>query len=411
MKKIVVSEPYIVYQGTDQPILKGGNQDPFIRCKDGVLYVRFNSRRDCPETFGMEDLNPIYCSRDLGETWEKSTYDAWNNAIEPLPNGDVLVLREHKIVKTTTLPPLPANREKTACGPSPSISMGATYTVEELEPIYGKDVAKVFKAERKKAGTDTFVEEECIIHWKNMPAQVFEGDLPHIRRTHASDKYKVDKNGHLWMTVHAGGVAEDGSLLSKRLCVHLLKSEDFGHNWHYVSTIPYKEEYHDDLYGVEGFDEATIEFTDDGMIVIMRSGSLFPGCWYSRPENSTIPKSYIAKSTDEGKTWDVKPFYDYGIRPQSVKLGCGSIVMTSGRPGVYVRATDDPKGENWGEVINLLEVPEENVEMEYYEYSCSNNDICAFDDKTAFVTYSNFRLNTPEGVRAKSILVSKITVE
>jgi len=413
MSKVIVDEPLIVYQGTDQPIMHGGNQDPFIKCKDGNLYVRFNSRRDVPETFGLEDRNPIYSSSDMGKTWQKSTYDHWRNATEPLPNGDILILREHKIVTDLPeMPPLPDNRDITATNDSASIALGVTYTVDELQPILGEKISKVFYAERKKAGSDEFVDEVCNIHWDDMPIQFFDGENPHMRRVHASDKYKIDKNGVMWMTVHAGAVDKDGSLLSDRLCTHILKSEDFGYNWYYVSTVVYKDEYNASLYGVEGFDEATIEFVDDGMILIMRSGSMFPGCWKPMKEGDTVPKIYIAKSTDEGKTWStLKPFYDYGIRPQSVKLDCGTIVMTSGRPGVYIRSCDDPNGLQWNDVINILEVPEENVDKLYYEYSCSNNDICAFDENTAFVVYSNFQLNTPEGERAKSILVRKITIE
>ncbi len=413
MKKVVVDEPLIVYQGTDQPIMHGGNQDPLIKCKDGVLYVRFNSRRDCPETFGMEDANPVYSSADEGKTWQKSTYELWRDATEPLPNGDILILREHKIVTDLPeMPPLPANRKKTVTNDSASIALGVTYTVEELQPLLGDKIAKVFSAERKIAGTDEYVEERCNIHWDNMPVQYFDGENPHLKRIFSMDKYKLDKNGAMWITVHSGGVLEDGSLMSERLCTHVLKSEDFGHNWHYVSTIAYKDEYNESLYGVEGFDEATIEFVEDGMIVIMRSGSMFPGCWKPMKKGDVIPKLYIAKSTDEGKTWStLKPLYDYGIRPNSVKLDCGTIVVTSGRPGVYIKTCDDPNAIEWNDTINLLEVPEENVDTQYYEYSCSNNDVCAFDYKTAFVTYSNFQLNTPYGERAKSILVQKITIE
>jgi len=412
--EMVVYDPVVVSQSTTEPVLHGGYQDPFIRCdENGKIYVRFNSRRDCPETFGDEIKNPIYCSCDEGKTWQMSSYREWVMASEPLPNGDRLVLREHELVtEFKALPKLPKNRAETHPEPSGSIQFGITYTCEELQPIIGSNAKKSFKADRIKAGSDEIITEECIVHWENMPIH-YMPEFKGIYRIHPTCKYKVDSKGVLWMPVFGGSVNKDGSMNSMRLCTHLLRSDDFGHNWHYVSTVIYKEKYHhpNSTYGVEGFDEATVEILDDGSIImIMRSGSLHP--FVQGKAGTPIPQCYIAKSTDEGKTWDyVKPFYDYGIRPQSVKLNNGTIILISGRPGVYVRACNDTNGEEWSEPIHLVKVPENEIYNAYYEYSCSNCDICAYDENTAFVVYSNFKLNTPEGIRAKSILVSKIKVE
>ncbi len=84
--------------------------------------------------------------------------------------------------------------------------------------------------------------------------------------------------------------------------------------------------------------------------------------------------------------------------------------MASGRPGVYIRFCNNPNGEKWNDIIELLQVPQEELYTAYYEYSCSNPDILIFDEKTIFATYSDFRHNAPDGKRAKSIVVQKITL-
>lgn len=411
-KSVKTDKPVIVSQSTTEPILHGGWQDPKIICDEkGILYVSFNGRRDCPETLGLEDKNPVYRSVDMGQTWGKSNHREWIMAHKPLPNGDRLLMREHQVIfDLPTLPPYSSNREKTGTVDSASIMFGEAYTVEELMPVLGERVAKEFKAQRIIAGETEPVDEICKVNWDNMPLQ-YVAERNMIWRVYPTDKYKVDKNGTLWMTVYGGSVAPDGSMNSKRLCTHLLRSDDFGHTWDYVNTVVYKEEYHgDSLYGVEGFDEATLEILNDGsIIIIMRAGSLEPSV--QAAPGTPIPKCYIAKTSDQGKTWDyVKPFYNYGVRPQSVKLENGTIVFISGRPDVYIRTCDDPSGENWNDVIHLIDVPEKDVYNAYFEYTCSNCDVCTYDENTAFVTYSNFQLNTPEGKRAKSILVSKITI-
>ena len=71
MKKIIIGEPKIVSQNPDVAILFEGWQDPYIRQRDGVLYVTFNSRRDCNETVGLAEQNPLYRSTDKGEKKKK----------------------------------------------------------------------------------------------------------------------------------------------------------------------------------------------------------------------------------------------------------------------------------------------------------------------------------------------------
>lgn len=413
MKKIIVEKPVIVTQSTTEPILWGGYQDPKILCdENGDLYVRFNSRRDCPETMGIEDQNPVYCSHDQGKTWEKSDHLGWIMAHKTLPNGDRLILREPKIISDPeNVPDYPENRERTDIYTKTSVPFGLTYKVDELEPVFGEKVAKEFKAERIKAGETTAVEETCRIDWKNMPVHY---NRNYIWRITPTCNYKVDADNVMWMPVFGGSVADDGTMNSKRLCTHLLRSDDLGHNWKYVSTVVYKEEYQ--VAGaseyVEGFDETTLEILDDGSIImVMRSGSLYPDFSGNHVEPYPIPKIYIAKSTDKGKTWStVKPLYDFGIRPESVKLGSGTIIVISGRPGVYVMATHDKNAEKWEEPVFVVTVPEDKVYDDYYEYTCSNSDICAYDENTAFIAYSDFQQKTPENQRAKSIMVSKIRV-
>ena len=77
----------------------------------------------------------------------------------------------------------------------------------------------------------------------------------------------------------------------------------------------------------------------------------------------------------------------------------------------YIRTCNDPKGEEWDDIIPILTVPEEDVYERYWHYSCSNCGITSFDDNTAFITYSNFKIPAPQGEKAKSIVVRKVTIE
>ncbi len=168
MKTIKLGKPVIVAQSTKEPILFGGYQDPQIRCgEDGGLYVRFNARRDSWLTFGEEEKNPVYKSTDGGESFFKceNPQEEWMRAGTRLPNGDIFYFREHSVLRKETLPELPAlpqERRLRTAGMS-------VYTVDELAPILNERVAKEFKANRIKAGTDVIVEETCEVIWDKVP--------------------------------------------------------------------------------------------------------------------------------------------------------------------------------------------------------------------------------------------------
>ena len=411
MKTVKLGAPIIVAQSTEEPILFGGYQDPNVRCsEDGTLFVRFNARRDSWLTFGEEEKNPVYKSIDDGESWErvKHAQDEWMRAGARLPNGDVFYFREHSVLRKETLPKLPILPE------SRKMKWGgmSVYTVDELEPLLGERVAKEFKAYRIKAGTDTVIEETCTVIWDKMPVVLHcEGFLIRVF-PHPALCMKIDRNGTLWMPVDAPAINDDGNLASLRRCTAILRSTDMGHTWEYVSHIIYEEGFNPPTaIDVEGFMECSLEFVADGScIAILRSGSLSP--FVIGDDDHPAPIMMITRSYDGCKTWE-KPqyFYEYGVLPVTRQLEDGTILLSSGRPGVYLRVSDDPFASSWSDVIPVIDVPKNDVYAKYYEYSCSNTGLAVTGRNTAVIAYSDFTLNAPNGKRAKSIMVRKITIE
>ena len=118
------------------------------------------------------------------------------------------------------------------------------------------------------------------------------------------------------------------------------------------------------------------------------------------------------RSYDGCKTWETPEyFYDYGVLPVTRKLADGTIILASGRPGVYLRVSQDRLGKEWSDIVPVVEVPKEQVYTKYYEYSCCNTGLAVTGPDTAVIAYSDFTLTAPDGEKAKSIMVRKITVE
>ena len=406
--KMIIGGPHIVSQSSKEKLIGGGHQDPLIRCRDGKLYLRFSQRIDDLLAFGKEDVNPLFVSDNEGKTWKRSfDLDEWTRSLEPLANGDRLEMCEFPtLYDIPELPEADEDRKNISycCGKR------TVYTVDELTPYLGDSIAKEFEAKRIKSGTDVPVKEKCIVNWKNMDVSVFESFTPKFLKRHFGMKYYADKNGVLWMPLNGGYVKDDGKMGSRRSCIHLLRSDDYGHVWDYVSTVPYKEEYNiPEAIDIEGFFEASVSFAENGDIfLIMRSGSLSP--YEIGDAEHPAPKMYSVRSTDNGKTWqEPQVFYDYGVFPRAVKLNCGATLMTSGRPGVYVRASYDKNLYEWEDVKHILSVPEDEIYTGYFRYSCANNDLCIFDDNSAFLAYSDFTLKDENGESSKSIIVRKIS--
>ena len=411
MKKIILGKPVIVAQNTTEPVLFGGYQDPAIRrAQDGTLYVRFNARRDSWLTFGEEEKNPVYRSADGGESWSvvKNGQDEWMRAGTRLPNGDIFYFREHPVLRKETLPPLPAlpdNRKLRTAGMS-------VYTVDELKPVLGDRVAKEFKAYRIKAGSDEIIEETCPVIWDNMPAVLHHDGFLIRVFPHVSLSMKIDSEGTLWMPMDAPAIDGNGNLASLRRCTALLKSTDMGHTWEYVSHILYEEKFNPPTaIDVEGFMECSLEFVEDGSCVaFLRSGSLSP--FVIGDDDHPAPIMMQTRSYDGCKTWKTPEyFYDYGVLPVTRKLEDGTILLSSGRPGVYLRVSQDTLGSEWSDIVPVVDVPKEDTYAKYYEYSCCNTGLAVTGANTAIIAYSDFTLNAPDGKRAKSIMVRKITVE
>ncbi len=408
MKKIVIKSTTVIDQSSTEPRLWGGYQIPFIRYANGALCVRFMGRKDAVESFGKEDLDPVYVSRDNGKSWQRDSIETWRRMAPALPNGDRL-----DFIQRTNLTDLPALSPKKKMGHTSSNSEIYVYTIDELLGKV-KGLEKSFTVSRLCPGEDQPRVEIARVNWKDMPVNYYvKGDARFITQiSPAENDFKADKNGTVWLPVYADAAESEHEPINSRFnSVHLLRSDDFGHSWDYVSSVYYSPTCgnHPDAYSVEGFNEATLEIMENGdFIMIMRSGALHPLRQNGRP----IPKMFVVRSTDQGKSWS-KPevFFDYGIHPHSLRTADGTILLISGRPGVYLRTCDDPEGREWSEITELVHVPEEDVLTKYFEYTCSNADVCITDDGRIFASYSDFTRTDANGKLAKSILVSEIALE
>jgi hypothetical protein len=122
----------------------------------------------------------------------------------------------------------------------------------------------------------------------------------------------------------------------------ILASEDQGRTWRYFSTVA---DASDLPKSAEGPNEiAMIQLADGDLMAVFRVGS-------GRDWN--LRRAY---SHDEGRSWskpDTLPAFS--VEPSLVRLQNGTLALSTGRPGIHLWLSTDPRGKIWQD-IDIVEL-------------------------------------------------------
>ena len=387
--RLSFGEPHIVAQGpTYEKAGWGTHQFPEIRkLPDGRIAVSYHIVDDTTEAYGLERGWAV--SSDEGKTW-----------------GDVAP-EELPAIKARFGITLPSGRNLRFIMPKP-------YPIgEELHAKLTKIVGRgknciaiedvpdgLFPKTWLFAvsGPETLEEEEyyCKLDFPGMTTGLTTGA---IIRPCPFGSMKVAPDGSVWIAKYANGRNPVNMGYTGFYACYYFRSTDEGRSFRLMSWIQYLPDTNDfpEAFLTEGFCEPDICWIPDGsMITVMRTGNLTP--------------SYIARSTDGGKTWS-KPerFDDFGVYPQLLRLACGVTLCSYGRPALRVRATQDPAGMAWEKPYELM--PSLYGKREPWGQSCYYTGMLPLDDDTAMLVYSDFYVPDKDGVKRKTVLVRTIHVE
>ena len=92
---------------------------------------------------------------------------------------------------------------------------------------------------------------------------------------------------------------------------------------------------------------------------------------------------------------------------------CGVTLATYGRPGLFLRATNDPACLQWEDRMELIHSSGERDTpgSVLNRATCSYTDMIPLDDHTAGLAYSDFTIKDENGVPRKTMMFRTITVE
>ena len=401
--KLRISDPVLISMGPDSRTAGWGPyQFPdLLVLDDGRLFCAFNDRPDSEVAYGTE--RRAFVSSDMGKTWEavkESDYDLEFGVTSA--TGDKLRFDEQPTIPLEDLD-LSAVSKAGKAGHIERKNQ-SFYRVEDISRDICPDT---WILHRVKKGEKKATLEPVKLDWPNQVIRVARGVLvppqPQCRLRKGPD-------GRLWMPHYAVSPDPFTGEFRRHLANFLFCSEDDGKTWdlkHYLPYFPTNER--EEKY--EGFGENDIGFAPDGSLLrIIRTSGLYPRtkepCFYG--------PSYIVHSTDGGETWtDPEIFDDRGVWPTLLTLDCGVTLCGYGRPGFFIRATDDPSCQKWEDRIEIVHSeggPEPFFGCVFHKATCSYCDLVAIDERTAGLIYSDFTILENE-IPRKCMMFRTITVE
>ena len=376
---VKLGEPVIVSQA-NMKVSWGYYQFPGICIEDdSTLVVKWQMKKDTPETYLLphNGLN-VMVSTDGGKTWvvPDKEYPERHSPRIALRNGDLL--QAESIQKNVTeYAEFPDKMNETTIGDTDYYRYNDL--PEELKGFY-------LSTWNKNSGFQKFhatMTNPTLLRstYKDLMSIVFWGDM------------RMLPDGSIIAVIYPSCYQTPSGISSS---VTFYKSTDEGKSWDYMSALVYpKSSENDEGY----FEEPTFEILKDGSLVsILRTG------------NTT--SMFKSSSIDGGKTWTTPaPFTPNGVAPVVKRLGNGTLVLTSGRPGTQIRFCLDEKGELWTEPIEMVPFMNTDGTYDLWGASCGYTSILPIDDNSFYMVYSDFKSKDENGEERKAIMFRTITIK
>ena len=379
-----LGEPIMIAQAEEREDW-GYFQFPSLYQSDnGIIIAGWSMKEDAYTAYG-EKTDGFRMSRDGGKTWEKLDRDYFMKARSgvELENGDFLNYDTpiSKDINDYPTFPEPVNQDPIA---------GYNFYFESELPL---DLRGVY-LEYWDRQSGKIINKHSTLKDIELLRYTIDGFMPVVWW----GEIKKEKEGSLIAGVYGGFYQNtEGDVL--RTGISFYRSNDIGNSWSLVGKIPYQPDgkfYYFD--GNDGFTEPTFEILNDGTYMcVMRTGSTTP--------------MYRSFSKDEGLNWSIpEPFTPNGVKPNLLLLGNGTLILSSGRPGLQIRFCIDGDGKIWTEPVEMMPFIDNEGRYDLYGLTCGYSSILKKNDDTFYLVYSNFKIKNRNGEDRKAILFRKIEV-
>jgi hypothetical protein len=373
---------------------------PFIRSlRDDRLAVSISITHDNVEGYGASGR--MFVSSDRGKHWQPIERNSLEevktrvhaNTFTMLDGEEIVIVSKRPHKKTDIELPQPLNRVGEIHWP------WHTHLFYRIGDFPRDQMA--MKLFHRQADQTKWTEETSYIDWPEWTIHHYNSDGLIVPSVFAGRGIAAPDGSLLEMDYNIV-INETNKALSKWKII-CLRSTDRGRTWKFwseVASLP-ESEPEKDL-----FEPAPLFVKGNEMICVIRSSM-------TRDIDHSM---YIVRSTDMGKTWSsLKKITDFGVWPQLLRLKNGVIVLSYGRPGVYLRFSTD-NGKTWGSPITTHgRKPKGLCLTEYreirYRDTCGYTGLLSTDPDKFLLVYADTTHHDEKGDLRKRIVVREIIVK
>lgn len=384
--KIKLGEPVVVAVSAPNETRWGFTQFPaFSPLPDGRILITYADAEDLSETHGCPA--PALSSADGGLTWSEfrdelvpsrphfSVSQCYHGEFMTIPSARYLNVRTAGI----SLPP-PVSEGK-------AYNVLYNYRVKDL-PAVAQAYFHNIEALRWTPSTQSWQRE--IVHYTEqgmLAWRQFDSDV--LPRTFLERPVLRHKGELFYADYRVRYATSDGHYPGKGGS-NLMVSSDNGHTFTHRSIIALDRN-NQDLFG----EPALHETSDGGLVAVLRRAD---------HEQKTMSICY---SHDRGYTWTPpRDFCNFGVFPYLARLDSGMLIVSYGRPGVWLRFNADGKGHDWSEPV-CIHPGDEKV---LGNHTCGYTSMHVLGPRSFLLAYSDFDYRDAAGVPRKAILSRRIDV-
>jgi hypothetical protein len=382
--KLQLGAPVVVAISAPHETRWGFTQFPtYSPLPDGRILLVYADAEDASETHGSPA--PAFVSSDQGATWTPFQDELIPRrphfSVTPAYNGEFFTapaVQYHNVKTAGTVLPKPVS-EAFVYGPL------HTYRVADFDAEVGAYFGGL-SSQRWAPGDQHWRNDTIRCETKNLLAWKRDGsDL--LPRTFFERPCLQHRGELLYADYRVRYATHDGHY-PKKGGTNLMVSSDNGHSFSNRSIIAL------DLSGKDLYGEPALEQTSDGGLVsVLR-----------RADHEQKPMA-ICYSNDAGHNWSApQDFCAFGVFPFLIHLPSGGLVVSYGRPGVWLRFNPDGRGHDWSEPVCLI--PGDPNQLG--NHSCGYTGMYVLGPRSFLVTYSDFDHQDSAGIPRKAIISRRI---
>ena len=376
-----LGDPVVVAVSEPGETRWGFHQFPELsRLPTRELLLTFNVCPDVDADYGRP--GPAFVSSDEGETWEPYDGDETMATVSHSPISEV---RDGEFLCV----PLPMSVPVKDFALPPPVCEYVCYFPRKLYrydqcPRELREYYSHLDATRWSPKTGTWQRER--IAYDPADALIRQNGPTMVR---PSFQYPLTQSrGELFMGNYVSCyVGRDGSIPGTH-SVYCMASGDNGRTFERRGTIAADPE------GQYPMSETAIAETSSGELVAA-----------IRSTAAGQKPLWISRSSDAGWTWSApERLFDFGVKPTLLRLENGVLVLSFGRPGVYLSFSLDGTAQSWTEPTPIIAGDHESIAA----HSCGYTALLELASDEFLLAYSDFQHLDGEGRSCRAIVARRM---